>query len=150
MLAHQKPDSEKNKMTKQLSVLLVEDSDFRLDSETKAIKKVFPEYSVQVYNARNYSELRQKLQEGHYDLAFVDFDMGEGGWRGDAIQSAYLIDNSQPGCVRIGISIDSIIESLNQFRDWGRLKDIYHITIGRDNLEKRPDQLREKLKKHGF
>jgi hypothetical protein len=133
---------------KSLSILLVEDSRNYIEKEVGAIRDLFQKYLVEIYTASNVRELSGKLQEGHYDLAFVDFDCEGNSWMTDAIDSAYKISQSQPDCLRIGFSGKMVINTLefsNAFSSM--IKEVYPIITTREEImdEDKRKSLKEKL-----
>lgn len=104
---------ESNKTWKSVETLLVDDH----PTLTEIKLRGFKEYEFLLTNAKSIRELSEKLQEGSYQVAFVDFDLGESNWLSDAYKSLSLINENQPSCIRIGITcakkyVDESLSSL--------------------------------------
>ena len=125
-------------MTENLSILVVEDHEDYRDKITRILHNI-PSYTLALYYAGSHKELSEKLKEGHYDMALVDFDLGSceecltgiGIWKKDGIHSAMIINDSQPGCIRIGISM--VWKYATHENDRLMLK-IYREVLDRDDL----------------
>ena len=126
----------------------MENSKGEVKEEKEGIKRTLSDYNVHIYSASNYYGLIQRLKENHFDLAFVDFDLGDTDFRSDAISSAKKIEEYQSSCIRIGFSIDAVVQALSDTSQHF-LNNCYHILINRSEV-KHSKTLRDKLKEYGF
>ncbi len=124
-----------------LEVLLVENKEAK-DLE-KGIKDIFRNYSVRIAKARDYHQLRTSLETGRYDLAFIDCDFG-GDWRIDVIETTKIINEIQPSCIRVIMSI--MPKSL--FPDY--FKSIAQISTDKNTIRTHPQLIKKELENYGF
>ena len=125
----------------QLEVLLVENKEAEHLKEN--INRILKRYEVNITQARDYRQLRTHLETGRYDIAFIDCDFG-GDWRVDVVQTTRLIDELQPSCVKVIMSI--MPKSL--FPDY--FGSIAQICTDKQTLRTYPHQIAKELQKYGF
>lgn len=126
-------------LNKKTSILIVEDHDssysLLYEKFSKALK------GAEIYQARTHDELREKLETGKYDIAICDFDLTSG-QKADAARTARILDELQPNCIRIGLTILDIEE-----KDY-YIKDLFQFCLSKLCLS--PELIKEKLKPYGF
>jgi len=131
-------------MAKALTVLIVEDDENWQDIIQRHLKEAFPKYNLNIYFAKSHFELEKQLQEGSYDLAFVDFALSDPSyWYIDAIRSARKLEEHTPGCIRIGVSAMA-----SEFLKYPDLEELYHQIISTSDIEK--EKIRSILKEYGI
>lgn len=127
--------------TKNLSILIVENDEKYQEKLKTVLDAMLPEYMKQYAYVKSHQELEERVQMKQYDVALVDFSLDNDAelWRTDAAYSAMILDRSQPGCMRIGLSSVPTMYT-EQF------KDVYACIIGKNDFDLK-DKLKNKLEK---